>query len=60
LRETWKIQRNPKRIFSRPNGQPISGNSLATAIKAAREQCHVWFVLKIRNHTAAYQNVTYH
>jgi site-specific recombinase XerD len=39
LRETWKIHRNPKRIFSRPNGQPISENSLASAIKAAREQC---------------------
>ena len=39
LRETWKIHRNPKLIFSRPNGQPIAESTLATAIKAAREQC---------------------
>jgi site-specific recombinase XerD len=39
LRETWKIYRNPKRVFSRPNGLPISDSSLARVIRAAREQC---------------------
>jgi len=39
LRETWKIHRNPKHIFSRPNGLPIAESSLGKAIKAAREQC---------------------
>ena len=39
LRETWKIHRNPKRIFSRPNGQPISKDSLGKVIRTVREQC---------------------
>lgn len=38
LRETWKIHRNPKWVFSRPNGLAISDSSLGAAIKIAREQ----------------------
>ena len=37
--ETWKSHRNPKCVFTRPNGQPISENSLASAITITREQC---------------------
>jgi site-specific recombinase XerD len=39
LRQTWKIHRDPKSVFPRPNGLPIAESSLGKAIKAAREQC---------------------
>lgn len=39
LRQTWKIHRNPRYIFSRPNGLPISESSFGQSIKAAREKC---------------------
>ena len=30
---------DPKRIFARPNGQPISENSLGKVLRATRERC---------------------
>jgi len=41
LRETWKIHRDPQRIFPRPNGLPIAESSMGKAIQAARAKSGV-------------------
>jgi integrase len=39
LRQTWKIRRDLKFIFARPNGHPISSGGFTGAFSVTRMQC---------------------